>query len=482
MQEGIDKKIIDEALSNCPDIVRRKVFIDNQHEAFFIYIRGLADANLIQRDFIGPVVAMSFGQIANQVDIYNIPCAELNLLYDATEVVDKVMSGESVFICSGLPFAVSCMLSDIAQRAIEEPETEKNVRGAHEGFIEVLDTNLAIIRRKVKNNKLKVKNITLGKQTNQTAAIVYIEGIANDTIVNGLEKKINEIKIDGPIAVGYIEQMITSHPNSLFPQFLASERPDKATAALLEGRIVIMLEGTPAILIAPIGFISFFQALDDYSNLWVHGSFLRMLRIIALMLAVLLPSLYIAITSFHYYAVPLNLLVPIAESRAKVPFPPIIEILILEVTVELVREASIRLPTYIGTAISVVAGLIIGDAAVQAGLVSELLIIIVAITAIASYAIPSSDMAMAIRILRFAYIIASAIFGIIGIVVCVALTLAHLITMESLGQPYLEPFVPFNSNALKDSIFRMPLKMMRKRPFMTRSNNKNRGEKDEGKQ
>jgi hypothetical protein len=253
-------------------------------------------------------------------------------------------------------------------------------------------------------------------------------------------------------------------------------------AALLEGRIAILQDGTPEVLIAPVNFVSFFQAMDDYSNLWTHGSFLRFFRFVALIITIMLPALYIAVTTFHYYAVPLNLLVPLAESRAKVPFSPIVEVLILEATVEMVREAAIRLPTYIGTAISVVAGLIIGEAAVQARIVSDLSIIIVAATAIASYVIPSFDMSMAVRILRFLFIIASSIFGIIGIVVCTALTIGHIIGMDSLGQPYFQPFSPFNTADHKDSLFRLPLKTMTKRPFITRSKNKTRGDKDERKQ
>jgi spore germination protein len=226
--------------------------------------------------------------------------------------------------------------------------------------------------------------------------------------------------------------------------------------------------------------MSFFQALDDYSTLWIHGSYLRMLRFLAVVVAILLPALYIAVTTFHYHAVPLNLLVPLAESRARVPFPPIVEVLILEATVEMLREASVRLPTYIGTAISVVAGLIIGEAAVQAGIVSDLLIVIVAATAIASYVIPSYDMSMAIRILRFCFIITSAIFGIIGIVMCTALTIAHLLTIESLGQPYFQPIASFTKEDLKDTFLRMPIKNMLKRERTTRANNKIRGRKNDG--
>jgi hypothetical protein len=418
---------------------------------------------------------MNLEQLSSEINLHNLPCNATTLLYEPEAVVNSIMSGNSVFVCAALPHAVACTLKDIEKRSIEEPVIEKNVRGPHEGFVEHLGTNLSILRRKIKNNRLKFKTVTLGVQTKQEVVVAYIEGIADMDIVNSLFDKISKIEIDGLAAIGYVEQSLTSHPNSLFPQYLATERADKAMAALLEGRTVVLQDGTPVVLIAPVNFMSFFQALDDYSMLWIHGSFLRVLRITAFLIALLLPSLYIAITSFHYYAVPLTLLVPLAESRAKVPFPPIVEVLILEITVEMVREAAIRLPTYIGTAISVVAGLIIGEAAVQAGIVSDLLIVIVAATAVASYVIPSYDMATATRVLRFSLILASAVFGVIGIVMVTALTVAHLLTMESLGQPYFQPFSPFNASDMKDTFLRLPIGSMKKRESMTRTKNKTRG-------
>ena len=480
--KDISIKYINEALTDCPDVARKKVYIENKYEAAFIYIKELANYDLIQRDFIRPITTMHLGELSDELIVHNIPCGEITFLYDSDAVLESIFAGKSVFICEDVPFALACMLLDIEKRSIEEPVTEKNVRGPHEGFVEPISINLSILRRKIKNNKLKFKTVTLGVQTKQKIVLAYIDGIANLDIVNGLFDKLSKINTDGLSSSGYIEQSIAAHPNSVFPQFLATERPDKAMSALLEGRMVILEEGSPRVLIAPVNFIAFFQAMDDYSMMWLHGSFSRLIRIIALVIALILPSMYIAIISFHYYAVPLTLLVPLAESRAKVPFPPIIEALILEFTVEMVREAAIRLPTYIGTAISVVAGLIIGQAAVEAGIVSNLLIIIVSSTAIASYVLPSQDMALAIRILRFVYMIAASIFGIIGIVVTVALTIGHLMTIESLGQPYFQPFSPLDKSGLNDSFLRLPFKFLKKRPYMTRTKNKIRGGSDEGKE
>ncbi len=477
LPEGINLNDINAKLLDCPDIARKKVIAAGKHEAYFFYNKNLIDHDLIQRDFIKPILSMNFEELSN-AGIINLPCDEPILLYDTANIIQSIISGDTVFICMGLKHAISCSVQDPEKRSIEEPEVEKNIRGPHDGFVESLDTNFSMLRKRIKNSSLKFKTATLGSQTNQKAALAYIDGIANADIVSSLFKKITDIETDGLPAIGYIEQMIQTHPNSLFPQFLATERPDKAVSALLEGRIVIMLDGTPVILIAPITFMSFFQALDDYSTSWIHGSFLRMVRMAALFIAIMLPSLYIAVTTFHYYVVPLNLLIPLAESRARVPFPPVIEVLILEAIVEIIREAAVRLPTYIGTAIGVFASLVIGQAAVTAGIVSNILIVIVAASAVASFVIPSFDMSMAIRILRFCFTLASAALGIIGIMICLALVLAHLVSMESLGQPYFQPFAPVVLMDLKDTFVRLPVYTMKKRPTIAKTRNKSRGGKN----
>lgn len=476
----IDFEVIKKALGDCPDFVAKKIFIENQYPAFIIFMEETVNQDVIQRDFIKPVSAMKLGELSKEINIHNLPCSEISVLYDTNIVLERLFAGECVLICQKLPFAVSCMIIEPKERSIVEPVTEKNVRGPHDGFVESIRTNLSLLRGKIKSSKLKFKTVKVGTQTNQTVVIAYMEGIANMELVNDVFAKVSKINIDGLTSIGSVEQSISSNQNSLFPQFLSTERPDKAMAGLLEGRIVILQDGTPRVLIAPVSFISFFQALDDYSAAWLQGSFFRMVRFLALIITLFLPAMYIAVITFHYYAVPLSLLVSLAESRVRVPFPPIVEAMILELTVEMIREAAVRLPTYIGTAISVVAGLIIGQAAVEAGIVSNLLIIIVSTTAIASYVLPSQDMAMAVRILRFIYMIMASIFGIIGIVISFALTAGHLLKLESLGQPYFQPFTPLDKRGLKDSVVRFPLSKMKERPFMTRTLNRFRGGKNGG--
>ncbi len=475
---SFDVNHIRDRFRDCPDIIQKAVYIENKYEACFIYNTNQIDKAVIQRDFIKPIIAMTAEQLSDEKLVNNIHSAQEGLLYTDEKIIESILAGSCVFIFDMIPHAVSCSMSDTEKRSIDEPVTEKNVRGPHDGFIESLDTNISLLRRRVKSDRLKFKTLSLGEQTHQKVAIAYIDGIANMDIVNSLYDKISKINIDGLPAIGYIEGSIVTHPNSIFPQLLSSERPDKAFSALLQGNVVVMQDGTPFVLIGPVSFFTFFQALDDYSTYWLHGSFLRILRIVGFIIAVLLPSFYIATTSFHYYIVPLDLLITLAESRARVPFPPIIEVLILEVIVEMIREAAVRLPTYIGTAISIFASLVIGQAAVDAGIVSNILIIIVGASAVASYIIPSFDMAMATRILRFSFTLAASVFGIIGIMMVFSMAIFHLISIESLGQPYFAPLAPFVAEDMKDTFLRFPLKHMRKRPSTSRTKNRIRGGSD----
>jgi spore germination protein len=467
---------LDSEFNECPDIIRRKLSLSDGNSGYLFYIEGLVDTDLLQRDIIAMFQSSKVSYLQNKDFESILPVANITIMDGMKTAVNDITAGRVVILVDKISFAISCDIKKFEHRSIDEPVTEKNVRGPHDGFIESIGTNMSILRRKFKNQDLKFRLLTIGERTNQKVAIAYIKGIANPKYLEILCEKISSINMDGILAIGYIEQLISDFKKSPFPQYQTSERPDKAAAGLLEGRFVIMLDGTPVILIAPVSFHSFFQALDDYSTHWYFGSSLRILRMTAPIISVFLPALYIAIVSYHYYMVPLNLLIPLAESRQKVPFPPIIEALIMELIIEMLREASIRLPTYIGTSLGVVGGLIIGQAAVEAGIVSTLMIIVVAITAISSYLIPNYDMGLALRSIRFVVMIMSSLLGLVGIVICAATLLAHLVTIESLGQPYFQPIIPFKSKDQKDVSIRGPLKFFKHRPNTTNPKDKKRSD------
>lgn len=471
--------LIDNKLKDSPDIIRRKVILTSGQRGCFFFIQGLCDMSLLQRDFIAPVLNLKRIDDKELKYLTNkIPVAVLTFPIVIENLIVDILAGNAVFICQGLNCGISCTLKKYEKRAIDEPQVEKNVRGAHDGFIEDMETNIATIRSKIKNSNLKFKNFTIGTTTNQKVTITYLENIANPDLLQILCDKLSNIDYDGLIGIGYIEQFISDHPNSIFPQYLATERPDKAVAGLLEGKFVLMLQGTPVVLIAPVSIYSFTQVTDDYTVQWIGGSYLRMLRLAAILISLFVPGIYIAIISFHYYMIPLPLLVPLAESRARVPFPPVMEAFLVEFIIEMIREASIRLPTFITSSISIVGGLVIGQAAVQAGIVSNLMIIVIATSAIAGYTIPTYDMGISIRIVKYITMLTSAIFGIVGVIVPMATMLAHLVVLDSLGEPYFQPFAPFKFRDLKDTYIRFPFKYLKKRPDISKPLDKERGKKN----
>jgi spore germination protein len=472
-------KEIDAHFKDCPDAIQKHVMLKESIEGCLIFIKNFVNVDLLQRDFIKPLLSMDYSILSSENVIAYIPSMNVSLCYDINVIVTSVLVGKTVFLVDGVKFAIMCDATDLKNRAISEPDGEKNVRGPHDGFIESISSNTIMLRRKIKNTNLKFKALTLGNITNQKLNIAYIEGVANPELLNTLYNKIKDINVDGLLSMGEVQQYIIDYKYSPFPLFILTERPDKVVAALLEGRFAVFLDGTPYVLIAPVSIFSFFQAPDDYISNWMIGTLMRLLRMFGVVIAIVLPALYVLVTSFQYYLVPLNMLVQLAQSRVQVAFPPIVEALLMEFTIELLREASVRLPTYIGTTIGVVGGIIIGQAAVNAGIVSNVFIIIVGLTAIASYVSPNYEFGLTILLLRFGLLIMAAFFGIVGLSVGISSIIVHLLSLESLGQPYLMPIVPLKISDLKDSIIRLPVQFMKKRPHIAKPINYERGRKNE---
>lgn len=472
-------QVLNDYFKDCPDIVRKLVTLKQMRKGCFIFIKDYINSDLLQRDFIKPLLSMDYSMLANEDVIEYLPTLNNSVCNDIDTAVASVIEGKTIFLVDGVNFAVVCNIIEIEKRSISEPEGEKNVKGPHDGFVESLTTNITLLRRKIKNSKLKFKSMVLGSITNQNLAISYVEGIANEEIINLLYNKVKDIKTDGLLSIGHIQQMIADSKYSLFPQYIATERVDKAVAALLEGKMIVLLDGVPFILIAPVSFFSFFQAPDDYSTNWISGTITRLIRMLGLITTLALPGLYISITAFQYYLIPLNILVPLGKSRSSVAFPPAVEALLMEFTIQMLREASIRLPTYISITIGVVGGIIIGQAAVAAGIVSNLFIIVVGIMVIASYVTPNYDFGLALTVTRLIIIIMTSIFGIVGMITCFSLLLMYLLSLESLGQPYFMPVMPFKLSDLKDSLVRMPMEFMKTRPHNSQPIRKKRGAKGE---
>jgi hypothetical protein len=469
-------KFFDEKFSDSPDIKKQKFLLRDESPALLVYVEGLVDKEMLQRDILAYAMQLDSKSIYDDsMQITHIPTVDSSITEDLDVLVNDILNGKAAIIFNGYNRALSINLIKFEKRNVSEPTAEKNVKGPQEAFIESLNTNISILRRKIKNPKLKFKTATVGTVTHQNVALAYIEDLANPENINIVYEKIKAIDYDGVFDVSYLEQLLTDNPTTPFPHYIASERPDKTVSCLQEGKLAVLLDGSPFALLMPMTFFAAFQAPDDYNANWLVGSLNRLVRIFAMLIAMFLPALYVAIVSYHYYMVPLNLLVPLAESRAKVPFPPVIEVLILEYTIEMLREATIRLPTYIGTSIGIVGGLIIGQAAVDAGIVSNLIIIIVAVTALASYLIPNYDMGLTVRYIRFIVMFFASIFGLIGVVITGLFIISHLVVLESLGEPYFKPMLPFRANDFKDIILRPSLKSLKKRPTIGKPMDKTRG-------
>ncbi|MCL2171786.1 MAG: spore germination protein, partial [Defluviitaleaceae bacterium] len=367
-------------------------------------------------------------------------------------------------------------------RGVPTADTEVVVMGSNEAFTEVFRFNTALVRRRIRDTRLKVQQVRVGRRGKNDIGIMYLDDVVRHNILEEVLARIEDIDIDAIIDAGALEEFIEDNWKSPFPQCQITERPDKAASAILEGRIVILVDNSPLALIVPCCVNSFFQASEDYAQSWEIMSFVRVLRFLAAVLALALPGLYIAITVFHPNMLPLMLTFKMAAARENIPFPAVFEILIMELAFELLREAGIRLPRPVGSSIGIIGGLIVGDAAVAAGIVSPVVVIVVALTGIASFAIPNYALVSAFRIVKFLIIGMSAALGLFGFWAAILIIVIHLASLKSFGIPYLFPFAAGDLNGFsdfKDTLFRLPLMFMRKRPIYANPEACNRLKRDE---
>ncbi|WP_152396825.1 spore germination protein [Paenibacillus guangzhouensis] len=441
-----------------PDLVIREFTIQSTRKAAaLVYLGGLTDKNSVNNNVLEPLLFQL--NINPTVSISHFISENT---WDA--LTAAILGGNSVLFVNGHTEASILDTQGWPQRSIEDPQIEASLKGAHQGFVETGSQNIALIRRYIPTVDLKIKEITVGARGNTTVSLMYLGDIAQPKILEELEKRIRKIDVDAIINAGELGEFIEDNPFSPFPQFISTERPDSAASQLLQGRFVMIVDGSPNVLIGPTTFVSFFQSIDDYSTRWLIASFIRVTRYFAFFIALFLPAIYIALISYNYVVIPIKLIISIGESRERVPFPPFAEAILMEITLEMLREAGIRLPAPIGQTVGIVGGIVIGQAAVQAGIVSNIMVIVVASTAIASFILPNYDMGAAVRFLRFPMMIIASIFGIVGIAVGLMTLIIHLITLKSLDTPYGSPLAPVRFVDWKDTFIRAPLWIMKKRP------------------
>ena len=472
-----NETVLKEVFKDADDIVFRNMKIgkNKKLKILLFYVDGMTTKDSISEYALQTLMesinleSLERGrgvELENRILQTNIAIAEVGVLQTLQECIDKALSGETILFMDTCSRAIWLSSRGWQLRGIQEPAAETLIRGARDGFIETMKINITLIRRRLRDPKLKVKYMQAGSRSKTDLALMYIEDIVNKTILEEVEKRINKIDIGAVLESSYIEELIEDDVYSPFPQVENTERPDAAASALLEGRVVIAVDNTPTVLMVPATFVSFMQSSEDYYERWLLACLIRMIRYIALPIVMLLPALYVAVTQFHPNMLPTQLALYVAASRANVPFPPYFEALLMELVMELVREASLRITSPVGSTISLVSGLVIGSASVEAGLITPIAVIIVALTSLASFAIPSYNFSTSLRMIRFAFVIFASFFGLFGISIGLCILIIHLCTLKSFGVPYLTPMTHFveRRSDLKDTIIRPKIKTLVRKP------------------
>lgn len=468
--------ILKQRMGHSTDFILRS-WNDEQGDAALAasYIDGLIDQQLLTKLLEDLTEAIRDGSLPNQsaetwlVDY--APIGNITPLNDEEELVNAILDGQVTVIVEGSSKAFATSISGGAKRAVEEPTSQTVVRGPKEGFTEDISTNIALLRRRIKSTDLSIDSRSIGEYTQTKISVAYIKGIADPNVVREISKRLDSIKTDSILESGYIEEYIQDGVWSRFPTMLNTERPDAVAGGLLEGLVAIFVDGTPFVLVAPVTFFRFIASSEDYYQRYDLATFLRFIRTASFFLALLLPSIFIATTTFHQEMLPTTLLITLAAQRENTPLPALLEAIVMELTFEVIREAGIRMPRAIGPAISIVGALVLGQAAVQAGLVSAAMVIVVSFTAICNFVLPSINMAAAIRLLRFALMLLAGTFGLYGVLAGLIPILVRLVSLDSFGVPYMMPLAPFIKGNMKDLFVRVPWWKMKKRPVMIGDSN-----------
>ena len=467
------------------DIVIRKFTLNGkgkQYNAALVYIDGMVNSDIVNHYVLNPLMhknqtnteKTSETLIINKntdLNFHTTQTPELqNIIYNSlisqnsiktesqfSNIIPEINAGFTCLLVDTLDQAFCVEAKGYKTRSITKPENEVVVRGSQEAFVENIRTNTSMIRRIINNENLVIEQLSLGKVTKTTVSFCYMKNIANEDLVNEVRFRLSNIDIDSIINSGTIEQLIQDSSSILFPQTFATERCDRACNNILEGRIVILVNGNPYALIVPAILIDFITSPEDTNLKHQYGNLIRVIRSIAFFVAMFMPALYVAVTNFHQELLPTDLVFAISAMRRSIPFPVIVELLIMEISFELIREASLRVPAPIGSTIGIIGGLILGEAAVSANLVTPLLIIIVAVTGICSYAIPDFSLNFTIRTFRFMYIILGYIAGFLGISFGIFIQLILLSNLQSFGASYFSPYLPPTNKNTDSSFFIKPI-------------------------
>jgi spore germination protein KA len=439
-----------------------------KQEVNIFYYSTLIDAKLMQQHLILVMQNRSLDSEIKEIEDFKawIPINDIEITDKLTNIQSKLLKGYAlVQLHENDP---KCALVNLADkhgfRENNDTENEFSVVGPKVGFVEDLDTNIRLLRAQINIPNLIIKEIIVGTTSKTKVAIIYIDGVTNKQHIQTFEQRLTDIDHDVVFDSSVLDQIISDNSLTPFPLFVSTERRDRVVYSLISGQVAVISDGSPYFVTGPSTLFDFFISPEDYYLPWILGSFFRLIRIFGVFFSLFATSMYVAITTFHYEVIPKDLLSPLIFSRQNVPFPPFFEVLFLEITIEFLREAGARLPTKIGQTLGIVGGIVIGQAAVEASLTSNILLILVALSALASFTTPIYKMSNAIRFLRFPIIILAAIWGGIGIFIGVGFLFVHVIRLKSLGDPYAVPIFPLRIMSFKDSFIRSSFQILNKRP------------------
>lgn len=481
---NINIEIIDKLFQGCGDIVKKPFYlkrIQGNMKIYVVYVDGLTDTVMIQDSIITPLLyewRLTDGRGLMESILYQeTHTADIVKEGSFDKALLAILKGDTVIFIDGYKEVLVVSSKKYPLRSISENDNEGGLRGPRDSFNESFRQSTALIRRRIRDPRLKCEQGIIGQRSQTDYGIMYIKDLADPALVENIKNKLDAYDIDGIFDSGMAEHLMEDNWYSVFPMFQATTRPDKVASGILEGRVAVVFDNSPEVVLAPCNFNMLLQASDDYYNRWAVGTFARIIRYLAAFLSITLPGLYIAVTVYHSEMLPTKLLYAIASARSVVTFPIVVEMLIMEFLFELLREAGIRLPGPLGNTIGIVGGLIVGQSAVEAGIVSTIVVIVVALSAIASFAIPNEEFVSVYRLMKFFIIIAAAFLGLFGFILALLVLAIHLSELKSFGVPYMMPAVAGTEDkswAKGDFILRAPIKSMGRRPFWTRPNNRER--------
>lgn len=446
--------LINDRLGEPPDLIIRHLKLGGRRH-ILVYLEGLADVKFLSETLLETLIEDRAGRRAGgPPDTLPHPAVELRT--GSADIITDLLAGKSILFRDRAPNALSLDTINPKGRNIEPPTTETVVRGPREAFVENIVDNVALVRQRLKIPRLRIRELTLGRFVKTTVNVLYIEGRVPPVILEQVFKRLNETPVQRVLGHGTISRLLNASRYPLFPTTMITERPDRVVAGLFEGRIAVLIDRTPFSVIVPSVFIEHLQSPEDYYENYVLQSAVRIIRYIMLHLAILAPALYVAITTYHQEMIPTSLLFSLVDQREVVPFPAVIEAILMGFVFEGLREAGVRLPRPVGQAVSIVGGIVLGEAAISAGLVSPAMIIVVGLTGIASFTTPSVSLDTPQLILRVVFLLGGAVLGLYGVIVIYLFALGHLLSLRSLGVPYFFPLAPAYAPGIADSVVVTP--------------------------